>query len=134
MLLKSDIYDANLLAISRRALDHYRGNVYLSISEQREIRVRGGAHKWQIRFTLECKSSFDPGARTAASGRHMPKASWQAHRDLMRAIFDEDPQAWLKTGLATYTDRDDFLANFEATGDHNVGSRMEPARIRDLAV
>lgn len=87
-----------------------------------------------IRFTLHVADSFGKGARTAASGRHMPKASWQAHRDVMRAIFASDPDAVLKTALATYKGRSDFERNFERTGDQNCGSQMFPKRIRDCAV
>lgn len=93
---------------------------------------RDGRHK--VRFTLGTRDSFAYGSRRAASGRHMPKASWQAHRDVMRAIYAADPSAVLVTALATYNGRSDFESRFEATGNTEVGSRMAPALIRDLEV
>lgn len=94
--------------------------------------TRSGLQK--VRFTLGVANSFARGARRAASGRHMPKASWQAHRDVMQALFGIDPAAELVTAMATYKGRADFLARFEQTGDVNVGSRMHPVAIRDLEV
>jgi len=132
MLLKSKIIDAarvsSVVASVSRA--RYQSNVGASVENRGE--KRGGV--MHTRFTLNVRDSYGVGARKSASGRHMPKASWQAHRDVMFALFEQDPDAVLITALATYVGRDDFNAKFEDTGDRNVGSRMEPALLRDTAV
>lgn len=90
--------------------------------------------RYKVRFTLATHDSFAHGSRTASNGRHMPKASWQAHRDVMCALYRRDPNAVLVTGLATYRSSQDFYDTFEATGERNCGSRMEPMALRDTAV
>lgn len=132
MLLKSTLGTTDLCRIiNMMSAVHYDGNVIGSVPDYPHI-MRDG--RKSIRFTLAVRSSFGIGARTSASGRHMPKASWQAHRDVMQAIFDQDPNAVLVTALATYNGRDDFETKFEATGERNCGSMMHPARLRDTAV
>lgn len=132
MLLKSAFFDTSrvIALVDRVSHELYAGN--LTCDAREDGRTHDGRAK--IRWTLATRDSFAPGSRTAASGRHMPKASWQAHRDVMRALFMLDPEAELATGLATYRGLRDFNERFEATGDHNVGSRMEPRSIRDTAV
>src|SRR5437868_14855302 len=68
------------------------GNLYASIT---------WAHGRRVRFTIETRDAYKHGSRTAACGRHMRKASWEAHRDVMRAILTLDPRATIKAGLAT---------------------------------
>lgn len=131
MLLRSQIDMAELRRIIDKVSRETTGGNLLH--ESRFERM-GRDRSIVIRFTLQVADSFGKGARTAASGRHMPKASWQAHRDVMRAIFASDPDATLQTALATYKGRDDFERRFEATGDQNCGSQMQPRRLRDCAV
>lgn len=85
--------------------------------------------RWQVQFTIATRDSFAYGSRTAGSGRHMPKASWQAHRDLLELIFKHDPEAKLVSALAAYHGAEDFAAKFPATYYTNVGSQMSPAYI-----
>lgn len=101
------------------------GNLYASVTWARDRRVR---------FTIETRDAYRHGSRRAASGRHMRKASWEAHRDVMRAILTLDPQAVIRTGFATYRGLDDFEAKYRETGDRNVGSRMEPVTIRECSI
>lgn len=88
----------------------------------------------RVRFTLATRDAWAHGSRTAASGRHMRKASWEAHRDVMAALFDADPDATIKTALATYRGRDDFQAKFPETAHKNVGSIMQPVTFRSTTV
>jgi len=104
---------------------HYRGNVYARITW-----ARGRS----VRFTLETKDAYAYGSRRAQSGRHMRKASWEAHRDVLRALFKLDPDATVRTALATYRGAADFEYQYERTADHNVGSRMDPITIRECSV
>lgn len=131
MLLKSTLSATDVeRLVDTISRARYAGN--LTCSARDDGHTRQGLPK--VRFTLAVADSFGPGARTAASGRHMPKASWQAHYAVMGALYDADPQAVLQTALTTYRDRDHFLRSAEATGDRNVGSRMEPHALRDTAV
>ncbi len=101
------------------------GNVYAQITWATGRRVR---------FTLSTRDSHKHGSRRSSSGRHMPKASWEAHRDVMEALFDADPHATLKTALATYRGRKDFHMKFPATAHKNVGSIMNPCTFRSTSV
>lgn len=117
---------------------HYRGNVYavLSTGAHRdgfEVHTRRDG-RMVYRFTLETRDAWAYGSRTAGSGRHMRKASWQAHRDAMRLIYSVDRDAVLLAGRVTYKGLRDFDEKFPATADWNVGSQMHPVRIEDTAV
>lgn len=103
----------------------YAGNV------ECETRVDGPR---RVRFTLKTRSSHAYGSRRSASGRAMPKASWEAHRDIMRLILTRDPTATIKASLATYRGLDDFEANFPATAHHNIGSMFHPCYMPDCSI
>lgn len=103
----------------------YNGNVYAS-----ETWTKGN----RCRFTLETKDSRAFGSRTSWSGRHMRKASWQAHWDVLEAIFQQHPDAIVRTSMATYDGYKGFLANAPATAEKNIGSRMQPATMPDCTV
>ena len=130
MLLRSQIDMAELQRIVWSVGKRYQGN--LKHDARFERIGRDGA--LVIRFTLAVHDSRAKGARRSAAGRHMPKASWQAHRDVMRAIFRSDPEAKLQTALATYDGRADFERSFEATGDKVVQSCGQRRTMRQLAV
>lgn len=101
------------------------GNLYATITWARGRRVR---------FTLETRDAYKHGSRTSASGRHMRKASWEAHRDVMAALFDTDPEAIIKTAMATYRGRKHFHDSFPDTARVNVGSQARPATMPDCTV
>lgn len=101
------------------------GNVYCAITWARGRRVR---------FTLETHDAHKHGSRKAASGRHMRKASWEAHRDVMAALFKLDPDAVIRTALATYRGKADFERQYPATAHANRGSVMNPVTIRSTTV
>lgn len=62
------------------------------------------------------------GARTSASGRRGPYACWHVVRDVLTALFNEYPEARVKTGIAKYEGRDGFLSEYPKTRFRNVGS------------
>jgi len=101
------------------------GNMYVAVTWAKGRRVS---------FTIRTRDSYKHGSRTSASGRHMPKASWEAHRDVMRALFDVWPEASLRTALATYVGKEGFERDFPATANHNVGSNYQPRRIIDCSI
>lgn len=101
------------------------GNLYAAITWERGRRVR---------FTIETRDAYKRGSRRSAAGRHMRKASWEAHRDVLTALFDADPDAVVRTGFATYRGRKHFHNTFEGTAQHNVGSMMQPVTIRSCSI
>lgn len=126
------LMDANIgVLVDKVSETYYDGNLQL---EQAQTRGTDRKGRDKTLFTLCVRDSRGPGARRSASGRHMPKASWEAHRDVMRAIFAFDPCAFLHTALADYDGKADFERKFEATGDRNVGSMMNPVSFRDTTV
>lgn len=123
-----------LSTINEISIAHYRmtwkhdspiGNLVPSITWARGRRVR---------FTIETRDAWAYGSRVAHSGRHMRKASWEAHRDVMRALFRLDPDAVIRTALATYRGADDFERQYERTGNKNVGSQARPRTMRECTV
>ena len=101
------------------------GNLYAAIT---------WANGRRVRFTIETRDAWKHGSRTSTSGRHMRKASWEAHRDVLTALFVHDPNATIKTALATYRGRADFKTKFPATGMQNIGSRVAPRTMPDCSL
>jgi len=48
-------------------------------------------------------------------GRRTPYVTWEGHREFMRILFRDHPEAKLKSALATYNGRKDFWAKHPAT-------------------
>lgn len=105
--------------------DKPAGNLYASITWGKGRRVR---------FVIATRNARAHGSRRAASGRHMCKASWEAHRDVMTALFAADPQATIRTGFATYKGLQHFRETFAATAHKNVGSLMHPVTIQSCSI
>jgi len=129
-----DMATAVEMVVNEVSVDNYRltwdhdspiGNLLASITWAKGRRVR---------FTLETRDAWKKGSRTSSAGRHMCKASWEAHRDVLRALFKLDPQASVKTALAIYCGRDDFEREFPATGRKNIGSMMQPKTMPECTV
>jgi hypothetical protein len=78
---------------------------------------------------LSVASSRGPGARRSHSGRRMAAACWHAHRDVLRELFEQYPDATVRTALATYKGKGGFEDWFEMTGATNIGSIAEPLRM-----
>lgn len=76
--------------------------------------------------TLQVKVTKTHGSRTSSSGRPLRSASWEAHRDFMRALFKINPDAKIKTALAYYKGSEDFEEKFPDTAYKQVGSMMCP--------
>jgi hypothetical protein len=91
----------------------------------------------QVQFQLRAVSSFGKGARTSASGRHMPSVCWHANRDFFRLLFERNENAVIRTGLRpgiVYMGSDHFESRFPRTYYTNVGSEMSPANFGSLCV
>lgn len=107
----------------------YGGNLRFDTTSSRES-TKG----WRVRGVLRVNNSRAHGARLSHSGRHTPCASWEAHRDFMRVLFDLNPEGRIKTAMADYRGREDFEAKYRATGDKNIGSLVMPVTMPELTV
>lgn len=103
----------------------YRGN--LAIADDKPI------GKSAYRARLVARKSREYGARTSASGRHGPFASWEAHRDFLRALFVVNPRAVVITSMARYT-AENFETVFPPTGEKNIGSHFHPVTMPQCSV
>jgi hypothetical protein len=86
-----------------------------------------------LRAVLRAKDSRAYGARTSANGRHGPYASWEAHRDFLRALFVISPQTRVSTAMAKYT-AENFEHTFPETGHKNIGSMINPVTMPQLTI
>ncbi len=87
-----------------------------------------------LRFTLRVISSKEPGHRVSASAfthRRLVAACWHAHRDFLRALFAEAPEARVKTAVADYRGAAGFEQTFPGTAKRNIGSLFSPVRMAD---
>ena len=105
--------------------DIYNGNVYAAQTWARGSRVR---------FTLKTRDSDAFGSRRSWSGRRMKKASWEAFRDVLRAILKAHPDAVIRTSMATYRGLEGFESTYRSTAYKNIGSMMSPTTMPDQTV
>ena len=68
--------------------------------------------------------------RISNTGRRVNAVCWHGHRDFLLWLFELCPDATLKTSLATYRGKEDFLKKFESTGWNNCGSMAMPLTYR----
>jgi hypothetical protein len=101
----------------------YNGNIKF----KREPERKGNF----LHFTLTVHNSSGKGARRSNTGRRIAALCWHGHRDVMRTIFDNYPDALLITALARYDGAESFADQFEATGNGNIGSIARPCKLRD---
>jgi len=93
---------------------------------------------WNFRLALgdEKREGYRKYNRTSASmfheGRKVAAVCWHGHRDFMRALYAEDPEARIKSAVADYRGRQDFEESFGSTGFRNVGSMMYPQFAKDV--
>lgn len=67
--------------------EKYEGNIFFNTILNKEKRVS---------FTLAAVSG-KYGSRNSASGRKMPKASWHAHGDFFDALFEINPDCFVRS-------------------------------------
>ena len=80
----------------------------------------------KMTFALTVKRSDQPGGRRSPSGRKVAAACWHAHRDIMQELFNQFPEARLKSMMADYRGKDEFEDNFPETAWVNIGSEAQP--------
>ena len=126
MYISTALSHKELSAIMTRVSDDYYGG-YLTF----ELEDLNGVRRNRFRFKMGATSG-KPGSRKSASGRRGPWACWDSFRDVLAAIFIADPNALIRTGMATYRNAPDCLDKYQETGDRNVGSRVSPAFYDEL--
>jgi hypothetical protein len=67
-------------------------------------------------------------AYTKSGRRRIWAVCWHGHFAFMRDVFERDPGAELRSGMARYNGREEFYALAELSGDRNIGSIAEPER------
>lgn len=119
------------------SMDAYDGNVdcgaYAGTIGTPDLLATRRDGRMVTRFTLTCHSSRGMGARRIGTQmRRSIHATWQAHYDVMAAIYEIDADAKIHTGMATYRDREHFLTTAGATYFRNVGSHADPKYIGSM--
>ena len=66
-----------------------------------------------------------PFQARSRDGRRLPYVTWEGHREFMRIVFRDHPEARIKSAVADYKNRADFWAKHPATKDRwpNVNYR-----------
>ena len=126
MNISTELSYDKLSAIMTRVSEDYYGG-YLTF----ELEDLNGVRRNRYRFKMGATSG-KRGSRKSASGRRGPWACWDSFRDVLAAIYIADPDALIRTGMATYRNAPDFLDKFQDTADTNVGSRVSPAFYDEL--
>jgi hypothetical protein len=87
----------------------------------------------RLRFRLRVKDSKMEPARYSTSNRRTIHASWEAHRDVMRTLFDMGATR-IKTAFIDYVSAEDFEDRHGDTYYHNAGSMMFPVSFGELTL
>lgn len=75
------------------------------------LRVRLGVDRTQPRD----ENGLLPFQKLGYRGRRLPYVTWEGHREFMRVIFRDHPEARIKTALADYHGRAEFWAKHPET-------------------
>ena len=61
------------------------------------------------------ESGLLPFQKVGHHGRRLPYVTWEGHREFMRIIFRDHPEARIKSAVADYRGRDDFWEKHPST-------------------
>lgn len=117
--LSRDILDGIAHTVARQT---YAGNLRTEVEYVRAS--RGGRSTYRVK--LNAPFSRAAGARRSWSGRRGPWSCWHVFRDVFAAWLAVDPDAVIRTGMATYRGAADFLDLFPETAWRNIGSLAAP--------
>lgn len=130
------LHAAFTAVVNTTSREHYDGNVYASDTDGYDLSVTDvttTSRSVSFRFRLKVRDYDRGGWRYSASGRRIKSASWEAHRDILRALFAAFGDALtVTTAMATYKGPQGFEQNYPQTANVNVGSMIAPATMRDL--
>ena len=123
--------------VVRMVADEWDGNVQV-----KTLCDKSNGKGARASYTLRAVRSRRAGARESASGRATVASCWHVHRDVLKRIFDVNPDARVVSGLGdrsegkfkrvTYNGRDGFERDFPSTAHINVGSEWFPRYIGEL--
>ncbi len=103
----------------------YAGNI--------DVRDYDNVGRSSCHFRLWATDARAWGARMSSSGRYAHAASWEAYRDVIRALFEEGARS-IRTSMRTYHSLQDFKDTFPDTAYDNIGSILYPVTMPDLTV
>lgn len=103
----------------------YDGNI--------DVRDWGDDSRSSCHFRLWATHAHGHGARMSASGRYAHAASWEAYRDVIRALLENGARS-VRTGMMTYHSLADFEARHRETANINIGSMFYPVTMPELSV
>jgi len=135
MILRSQLITEARLAhiINHISAERYESNLNFSIKQSYE--TRKGWYVTQFRLSVkDCKGpGHKLGFTITKSGRRrrLSAACWHVFRDVIQGIYDTDTDAKVKTSIANYTNKENFMGWYEDTGNINIGSMMEPLYFKD---
>ncbi len=105
--------------------DLYDGNI--------DVREWDNVGRSSCHFRLWATDARAWGARTSTSGRYAHAASWEAYRDVIRALFEAGARS-IRTSMRTYHSLQDFEDTYRDTEYQNIGSMMYPVSMPELTV
>lgn len=114
--------------LSSTQLDSIAKSLNLQLYGLQSHRRRDG--RWQHRFVLRpCGKEF---RRRGFVRRTIWAVCWHGHYDFLERLFASDPDAVVRSSLATYRGVGEFKLKAIATGDRRVGSLLNPYLYREL--
>lgn len=103
-------------------------------SSRAAITPVGRGYRFTLRLT-DSKAPFHRRAqqryRSTSAPKRMPSVCWHGHKAFMLALFMEQPDAVIITGMARYNGLAGFTREHEATYERNIGSQMMPQAYGD---
>jgi hypothetical protein len=124
--------------LDRHVIDSIAEGLGIETHDMRENgwRTRGKfAGRQELRFVLKPQAGSDTYRLVRESFGGKPRrcwaVDWHGHWAFMEEVFRLDPDATIKTAIATYEGLEGFYATAPATGARNIGSMMQPLAYED---
>lgn len=127
-MIVTGLTKAQIVAAVARANEDYDGNIVIQYIDA----LSGSGLRHTVK--LGTADSYANGSRVSWSGRHGRWLCWHGFRDVIRAMFVENPDAKVYTAQAKYIGADGFEVVYPATAETNVGSMVAPAYMPELCV
>jgi hypothetical protein len=119
-------------AVAKAAATHYNDNLRPEFgTEYSTTRFRARVLPKQTGNQMGLATEeLAPGQRRSANVmggmRRVNAVCWHAYRDVLIEVFNINPNAKVRTGMAKYLGRESFYELFPETGRVNIGSMMYP--------
>jgi len=82
-------------------------------------------------MTLRVRDSKGRFHRRGYSGRRLTAACYHGHYAFMESLFDLEPEAVIRSAMATYDGQEQFYNTAGNAGYRNIGSQMTPLCYED---